>query len=1130
MFRFSIRRSSKFVCAVAFVFLAVANQAGFANEATPSRKQLRNAGIDDPITTMKKFSLAPGLKAELVASEPLIKNIATFCFDNAGRIYVVETGRRKSTVFDIRGFPEWLDADFALRTVDERADFFRKTIVPENKTLIAKLQSKGFGDFNHDGKVDWHDLEVESDSIHLITDTDGDGEFDHSTTFADDFKTSVSGMAAGVLARDGKVFFTCIPDLWQLQDTNGDGVADKREKMFSGFGVHIAFSGHDMHGLRVGPDGKIYWSIGDRGANVKVNGKEYSNPDSGAIFRCNLDGTDFEIFATGLRNPQELAFDKYGNLWTGDNNGDGGDPARWVYAVEGSDNGWRMGWQWLPGMGAWNAEKLWACGATNGAAYIVPPVAHVAHGPAGLAYYPGTGLPDQFANHFFLCDFPGGIRSFTVEPDGAGFKVAAPTESLNNNSAEKMSAKLVWNAWAVDVDFGPNGGVYFMDWPIGWQKNNKARLYRLHDPALDQNPLILETKKLLAEGTESKSVEQLIPLLSHADMRVRQEAQFALAKKKENSIDALTEVMTRGSNQLARIHAIWALGQINSSAALNSVIALLSDADPEIRAQTAKVLGDRHFAAAYDVLVRAVADASPRVRFFAAMGLSKLGRKEAVPAIVEMLRANNDTDPYLRHAGVMGLTALADNNSLAAIAKDSSASVRMAAVVAMRRLSSPSVADFLQDQDPRLVLEAARAIYDAPVAEALPSLAALISKPNLGTPISRRVLNAHFRLGTDTNAIALSRFATNTAMAEPLRVEALELLGLWSNPPLRDRMVGLYRPIAQRGNEAAAQALTSVFPTLVQSGTDDIRVAAIQAASALKLKNVDLYQIVAQTNFSPRVRVEALQTMRDLKDTHFTEALRIAQKDSSAVFHIAALRLQAQSAPEDAVKELRKILMNGSIPDKQSALGMLAQIPGKSADGILSRWLDRLVEGKAEKELQLDILDAAKKRNNRAFRAKLKRYEDGLSRSDDLAKFRPALFGGNAEEGRKVFYERQEAACFRCHKVHGVGGDVGPELSGLLKRQSRDYILESIVLPNKQIAPGFENVTLTMKNGETYAGMVKAGNENELTVYTGEDGLIKIPVKDIKERKRGLSPMPNDLSTILSMDDIRNLVEFLSGQ
>ena len=180
-----------------------------------------------------------------------------------------------------------------------------------------------------------------------------------------------------------------------------------------------------MHGLILGPDGRLYWSIADRGTSTNLL-SQMKKPfpgltpetlaDAGAVFRCAPDGSEFEIFATGLRNPQELAFDDEGNLFTGDNNGDGGDPARWHYVVEGADHGWRMGWQWLPKMGAWNSEKLWANAPTNHAAYIVPSLAHIARGPAGLAFTPGTGLPPQYDNHFFLCDFPSDVLTWTNQP------------------------------------------------------------------------------------------------------------------------------------------------------------------------------------------------------------------------------------------------------------------------------------------------------------------------------------------------------------------------------------------------------------------------------------------------------------------------------------------------------------------------------------------------------------------------------------------------------------------------------------------------------------------------------------------------------------------------------------------
>ncbi|NBS04219.1 MAG: hypothetical protein EBS64_03155, partial [Verrucomicrobia bacterium] len=82
---------------------------------------------------------------------------------------------------------------------------------------------------------------------------------------------------------DGWVYVTAIPDVWRLKDTDGDGVADVKELVATGFGCHIAYAGHDMHGLRLGPDGRIYWSIGDKGLNVtSKEGKKFYYPHRGA--------------------------------------------------------------------------------------------------------------------------------------------------------------------------------------------------------------------------------------------------------------------------------------------------------------------------------------------------------------------------------------------------------------------------------------------------------------------------------------------------------------------------------------------------------------------------------------------------------------------------------------------------------------------------------------------------------------------------------------------------------------------------------------------------------------------------------------------------------------------------------
>lgn len=87
-------------------------------------------------------------------------------------------------------------------------------------------------------------------------------------------------------------------------------------------------------------------SVGDRSYDIETSdGKSHQGDGKGAIFRCESDGSGLEIFCDGLRNPQELAFDNFGNLFTFDNTGDIGDLARMVYALEGTNSGWNMSHQ-----------------------------------------------------------------------------------------------------------------------------------------------------------------------------------------------------------------------------------------------------------------------------------------------------------------------------------------------------------------------------------------------------------------------------------------------------------------------------------------------------------------------------------------------------------------------------------------------------------------------------------------------------------------------------------------------------------------------------------------------------------------------------------------------------------------
>ena len=1073
------------------------------------------AASDEGERALKLFTVAPGLKVDLWAAEPMLANPVAFNFDEKGRAYVCETFRLHAGVDDIRGIMPWLDEELASRSVDDR--------LAEMKRHLGDRFAKYY---------------EQSERIQLIEDRDGDGRADHANVFAEGFNDPLDGIAAGVLARKGTVWYANIPNFWLLRDTNNDGVADFRQSLHYGLGVRVGFLGHDSHGVHFGPDGKIYFSIGDRGSNVKVaDGRHVGEPDSGCVFRCYPDGSDLEVFCYGLRNPQDLVFDQYGNLFTGDNNSDSGDQARWAYLVEGADNGWRVGYQFMENpysRGPFNAEKLWYPHFDGQAAYIVPPIANIASGPSGVAYFPGTGLPDRFKDHFFLVDFRGGaansgVHSFTLQPKGAGFELTKP-------------GHFVWGMLATDVKFGVDGGVYVSDWVQGWEMTGKGRIYRVHDPVIDKDPIVLQTKKLLAEGMEKRSLNELARLLAHRDLRVRQEAQFALAEKGEAAIKTLASVARKDASQLARLHAIWGLGQIADIKAqipdrrveegMEPLLSLLGDSDAEVRAQAAKILGDRRFLGAYDGLLKLLGDASPRARFFAAMGLGKLGRREALPAIFAMLRENADKDPYLRHAGVMALTGINDMDALVIAAKDNSSAIRMGALLAMRRLRRAEIAVFLKDADPALVLEAARAINDEPINGAMRELAALIDKPIRDEAILRRVLNANFHYGTAQSAAALAGYAAHSDAVENMRVEALEELADWPHPSGRDRVIGLWRPVAAvRARETAVDALQPGLAAILKSASDRVRIAAIHAAGRLEIVAAGpvLSELVADTKLSSRVRVEALKALATLDDPGLEAAMKIAQGDTSEELRRAATSLQGKVRTSNAATKLAATLGNSSVGEKQAALAALGALQDPAADDVLSGWLTRLLAGDVPKEIQLDLLDAASKRNAPEVKEKLEKYQASKPKDDPLAEYRETLYGGNAAEGKKIFFERPEASCVRCHKINGEGGDVGPDLSHVATQKDRQYFLESIVLPNKQIAPGFESALVTLTSGTVYAGVIKSETAGELVINSPEDGLVTVKKSDIKSRDKGLSPMPEGMGQILGKQDLRNLVEFLAS-
>jgi quinoprotein glucose dehydrogenase len=1087
-------------------------------EPLPDEPKIAPAS-DEGQQAISLFQFPDTLQCQLFAAEPMVANPVAFYVDNAGKVFVCESFRQEQGVEDNRNHAEWLDEDLAARSVADRVNYIRRHWANQ---------------IDHYTRQD--------DRIRLLVDRDGDGAADEVSVFADHFNQIAMGTGAGVLSWRDNVYFTCIPDLWLLRDDNHDGVSDLRQSLHNGFGVRFAFRGHDMHGLIMGPDGRLYFSIGDRGYNVSA---EVVDPASGAVFRCEADGSQLEVVATGLRNPQELAFDEYGNLFTGDNNSDSGDRARWVFVVPGGDSGWRMYYQYLPDRGPFNRERIWHPYDADTPAWIVPPVTNLADGPSGLAYYPGSGFGDAFRGRFFLCDFRGeathsGVRSFRTRPVGAFWEVVDMEETI-------------WKTLATDVQFGPDGRLYLSDWVFGWVGENKGRIYAFRDPVECESETVRQTRQLLGGGIHAADDNELASFLGHVDQRVRQESQFEMVDR--GMSEPLFRIAGSDGMQLARIHAIWGISQIARRAADDrkgldgkiEVLAsqLLSDSDPEIRAQAARLSGDCRIVTAAPALAGLLSDDSLRVRYLAAMALAQIGDRSRFEALFQMLAENNDADPIVRHGAIMMMAGIARRDpdalqQLAQLADHPVFSVRVAACVALRKLAAPQIEVFLGDDDPRIVVEAARAIYDLPIETAMPKLAALLEQVSFPDELVRRVLNANLRIGGPENALAIGAFAANEDAPLERRIEALQILANWKTPQPRDRVLGDWRPLQpDRPLVDATRALNRHLDGLI-NGTDEIVDEFIAVAGKLRLdKAIPFLESVAlDASREDRSRTRAFVSLQQIEPDNLASIVEQLLADWEQLpVELSASVVERVSGrdPALALALIKKVVVGGgAVEDTSRQKAFLKTLGGMSdaaSASLLADLLDDALDGRFPAGNRLDLVMAARRRTEEAVTVALSRYDaHHLSGSDPLAPYVDTLLGGDAVAGHRLFFEKTELSCLRCHKIGGVGGDVGPDLSAVGRDKDRRYLLESILDPNKTIAEGFSQTMFLTDDGVLHTGLVVEQDDSELTLLDADGKRTTILRDSIEEEKKGQSSMPTDLVKHLSPAELRDLIEFLSRQ
>lgn len=1076
--------------------------------------------------------LADGLQISLWASDSLAPDPIAMSIDNQNRVYLTSTNRQKNSEFDIRGYRHWMIPSISWQSVEDRRAFLRS-----NFDSTRSKENEWLADLNNDGNHDWRDLTVEKDEVWRLEDLNGDGRAEISTRIVNDFNTEVTDVAEGLLVREKDMFIAIAPDLWRLQDLNGDGIPEMKESISTGYQAHIGFGGHGMSGVVEGPDGKIYWGIGDIGANITDKaGNKHFYPNEGIIVRSNPDGTDFEVFASGLRNTYEFAFDEYGNLITSDNDGDHpGESERLEHIVEGTDLGWRSNWQYGKfvdpknnAYNVWMDEKLSIPRWDGQAAHIIPPIMNYHNGPTGMVYNPGMGLGKKWRNRFFLVEFVGTpsnshIWSFTLKPKGASFQL--------NEEIDMLSGIL-----PTGIQFGADGAMYVADWINGWGIKNYGRVWRL-DVKDDANDLAAErkeTQRLMLLNYGDQSDDQLGKLLSYGDMRIRKKAQFELATRDKKGEAIYKQAIAQRENQLARIHAIWGIGQLaeKDSQYAAQLIELINDADPEIVTQAVKVLGDRRYVAAGDKLVSLLDGSNnPRIKFYAAQALGRMKHKAAVPSLIKMIDANNDEDLYIRHAGVVALSRIGELEPIVELTKSPERDLRIASALVLRRLKSEKISLLLTDQDEYIVTEAARAINDdLSIVKALPDLAKVIQEKRFkGEPLLRRAINACLRVGGEKELDMLIAFAKRTDVSPVLRSEALAALGTWADLSVLDRVDGYYRGEVKRDPTLARKKVSGAAASFLQDKNADVVKATGNMLAWLGVDefNTTLAQL-ARTHASDVVRAAFVKNLNELKYSDMPAVIKAGMDDRSEKVRSEAIGLLSQlNISNDALPEIVKpIFSKGSVVEQQALLKVLGKMPMEKSERILTHVIDMLKAKKLTDGIRLELNEAVEASKS----AKLIEALATLPKANTLLDEYPGtLQGGDVGSGYELFFYNSTAQCVRCHAIDGNGGKVGPDLSHIGNVLKREQILEAIANPSARLAPGYGIVKVTLADGSEATGTLIEENAKEIVLKTSDAEPLEVELSRIKKRENHPSGMP-PMGKALTKKEIRDLIEFLANR
>jgi len=957
-------------------------------------------------------------------------------------------------------------------------------------------------------------------SIRRLEDTNGDGRFDRGTTFADKMT-----FPQGAVWFRGSVYVASPPSIWKLTDTDDDGVADQREELVGKFG----FNGNaaDIHGCFVTPAGRIAWCDGRHGHEFKdTAGSTTSQGLAARIFTCRPDGSDVETFAGGgMDNPVELAFTREGEplgTMTFYNPDEARHDALVHYVFGGV----------YPRKHPCTSEFK----RTGG---LMPAVSRFGvTAPSGLARFDHPGWGEEYRDNLFSTHFnTHKVVRHILKREGATFS-STDEDFLVSTSPDFHPTDII-----VDAD----GSLLVIDtggwFRIGCPTSQVAKpeiggaIYRIRrtgtKPVDDPRGLKIEW--------ETTSDTEMADLLYDPRPAVVERAIEFLVPRGDAAMGALATGLFDSTDYRDRQNAMWALARIGTENARLLLRQGLSDDDMAGRLAAVQAVGDLRDAESILPLIDRLLNDEPPVRREAATALGRLGRADAVPAILKALA--KPIDRFEEHALIFALIQINDRKSTSVGLNDASPAVRRAVLVALDQmdagnLSRDDVSLLLSDADGPLLdaivevlsrhpewsdelkttirdLVALRTPDERQLAMLRGAVAALAARP----AIQQIVCEALTDETADSTRLAILEGLAGT---EPLKKPKAVLAALAQNLSHRDDAIARQTVItlAALGCETlpdqapGPSPFTEGFRINGGGGSDPLLALGLDARRPAELRVLALRQ-AARSHCEVPLAAFALLTAQ----AGSAESLRdrLAAAEALGSFRLSRdqcreiVPLVAAGSPLEVASLLRAFKGNR---DRQTGEQLVAALRKSSATATIPAAQLREALASYSSKIQASAADLLAERDT-----------NDRQRADAIASL--IAESGDATRGEEVFLSRK-AACSACHRVGDRGERIGPELSRIGEIRTTRDLAEAILYPSLSLARGYESYTIVTADGQSVSGLLQQETAATVTVRTTDRAEIRVPREQIEElAPHATSIMPQGLDKVLSTAELRDLLAYL---